>query len=217
MAITFDWDNRRRRAIISGEHFDEIRERFSAANEAAKFARYRNRFMPSRTYAITQGGRFDIGLYSDIVKYIKEQNYNIRIRRTKIFEANFETVCHPDAKLAKLNLKLRDYQRDVVKKCFEYGRGTVVLATAGGKTLTIATLLETIYKKEKKFKCALIVPDLSLVEQTSKDFADYGVSFSFSKWTGKNELNLGKNVIICNMAWTLPAGSPCWKITFLYT
>ena len=34
---------------------------------------------------------------------------------------------------------------------------------------------------------------------SSSSEAMHSVSFSFSKWTGKNELNLGKNVIICNI------------------
>ena len=59
MSIKIDWDNGRRQGRITGDHFDEIRERFSVTNQAAKFARWRGRFMPSRTYAITPAGRFE--------------------------------------------------------------------------------------------------------------------------------------------------------------
>ena len=45
-----------------------------------------------------------------------------------------------------LNLKFRDYQQDIITKCINQGRGTIILATAGGKTLTMAGLLEFYYQ-----------------------------------------------------------------------
>lgn len=198
MSIKIDWDNGRRQGRISGDHFDEIRERFSVTNQAAKFARWRGRFMPSRTYAITPAGRFEVGLYDEIQKYCLEQQYNEQILLTDEFVKQ-ATPSFANNNLPKLNLELRDYQSNIVSKCLRNGRGTVVLATAGGKTLTIATLLEAIYQGDKNFTCALIVPDLGLVNQTHADFNEYGVSFTHSKWTGSNELDLSSNVVICNM------------------
>ena len=198
MSIKIDWDNGRRQGLLSGDHFDEIRERFSVANKAAKFARWRGRYLPSRTYAITPAGRFEVGLYDEIQKFCVEQQYTEKL----IVTDNFAKQAVPKYginQLPTLKLKLRDYQSDIVTKCLNAGRGTVVLATAGGKTLTIATLLESIYKSDKNFTCALIVPDLGLVNQTYADFIDYGVNFTCSKWTGNNELDLSANVIICNM------------------
>ena len=159
MSIKIDWDNGRRQGRISGDHFDEIRERFSVTNQAAKFARWRGRFMPSRTYAITPAGRFEVGLYDEIQKYCLEQQYNEQILLTDEFVKQ-ATPSFANNNLPKLNLELRDYQSNIVSKCLRNGRGTVVLATAGGKTLTIATLLEAIYQGDKNFTCALIVPDL---------------------------------------------------------
>ena len=199
MSIKIDWDNGRRQGMLSGDHFDEIREHFSVANKAAKFARWRGRFMPSRTYAITPAGRFETGLYAEIEKYCIEQQYSESIITTNSFHDQAKPALPSDTKISKLKLNLRDYQETIVSKCIENGRGTVVLATAGGKTLTIATLLETIYQTDKNFTCALIVPDLGLVNQTYDDFAEYGANFSFSKWTGNHDLNLGTNVIICNL------------------
>jgi len=76
-----------------------------------------------------------------------------------------------------------------------------VVATAGGKKLTIANLIENIFNNSNKesFRCLVVVPDLGLVNQTNSDFHDYGVSFNHSKWTGKNKLNLRSNIIIANM------------------
>jgi len=199
MTIKFDWDSRRRQGIVSGEMYDSIREHFSVVNKTARFARMRGaRWAPNRHYAITPAGRFDIGLYKDILSYINSTGYTGSIITTPEFRAQTSPV-YEDTEITKLKLELRDYQRDIVKQCLESGRGVTVLATAGGKTLTIATLLESIYKNDPSFKCAVIVPDLGLVEQTFSDFFDYGISFTVSKWSGNNELNLGTNVVICNL------------------
>ena len=74
----------------------------------------------------------------------------------------------------------------------------MVLATAGGKTLVMASLLSKIHSLNKNFKACLIVPNRSLVEQTHNDFLEYGVPFSCSKWTGDDALNILTNVIVCN-------------------
>lgn len=202
MKLKFDWDKSRRQGIISGDKFDEIREHFSVANPAAKFARYRGRYIPSRKYVITPGGRFDPGLTNEIISYA---NGSTTTKVETLFSPEFaKNVFLPygdgnDIKLPQLELDLREYQKEIVLNCINLGRGVVVLATAGGKTLTIATLLQYIYEQNSDFKCALIVPDRGLVEQTVSDFKEYGVTFQTSKWTGDDELNLAANVIVCNL------------------
>lgn len=198
MAIKIDWDSTRRQGIISGDYFSEIREHFSVQNEAARFARMRGRFIPSRKYVITPAGRFEIGLVDEIEKYIAQNQFDVEVIKTDEFCKHANPTTH-DQSPPSLNLKLRDYQQSIYNRCVDCGRGVVVLATAGGKTLTIASLLESFFKEDNNFKCALVVPDLGLVTQTYNDFAEYGVTFTVSKWTGSNELNLGTNVVICNM------------------
>jgi superfamily II DNA or RNA helicase len=98
----------------------------------------------------------------------------------------------------ELSLKLRDYQENIVNNCLSMGRGTVVLATAGGKTLTIASLVSNIHRITNSLKCLIIVPDLMLVNQTFSDFKEYRTPFSTSRWTGSHELDLSSHVIIAN-------------------
>lgn len=199
MSIIFDWDSSRRQGKISGSHFNEIREHFSVKNDAAKFARFRGRYMPARRYAITPAGRFDIGMYKEIKDFITEQQYNVDTVATSDFNEKAKPS-HREIDIPKLQLELRPYQRKIVRSCFNNGRGVVILATAGGKTLTIATLLQGYYESvSKDFKCVLIVPDRGLVEQTTNDLIEYGVDFRVSKWTGDDNLDLSANVIICNI------------------
>jgi superfamily II DNA or RNA helicase len=210
--IKFDYDEKKRLGIISGDLFDEIREHFSVKNEAAHFMRRRGRFMPSRTYAITPTGRFEPCLFVEIKKFLTSQQYvgEIEYNRNVFDQAvparhgwhqqlDFKNEIYP------LKLNLRDYQENIVKECLFTGRGTIILATAGGKTLTSASLISKIYQlymspyNKQDFRCLFIVPDRGLASQTYQDFIDYGVPFKVSKWTGDDDLDLSSNVIVSNL------------------
>jgi superfamily II DNA or RNA helicase len=206
--ITFTLEKNKKTAVIQGDLFEDIREHFSTKNESAKFTKKFNRFIPDRQYVITPTGRFDPGLYTEIKKYIASKNYTGVINADDLLfqhavkPAPLSWVQHPKYtnKGYPLKLQLRDYQEDIVTTCLNNGRGTVVLATAGGKTLTMASLISrvsTFYSKT--FKALLIVPDRGLVQQTYDDFTSYDVPFKFTKWTGDDPLNLDSDVIIANL------------------
>lgn len=198
MSIKFTLDKTGQKGIVSGDLIDDIRETFSVNNDAAKFMRYRSRYAPSRKYAITPAGKFDIGLYYEIKKYLISRSVTGDI----FVEDSFRAATTPKYNIKhtpELNLPLRGYQQKIVDMSLKVGRGVCVLATAGGKTLTIASLIESVFQTNRSLKCLLIVPDLGLVNQTHSDFKEYGVSYLHSRWTGSDSLNLGSNVIIANM------------------
>ena len=91
MSIKFALDKSGQKGVVSGDRFEEIREAFSVANDAAKFMRYRSRFAPSRKYAITPGGKFDVGLYYEIKKYLVSQSITSNI----LVEDDFRKVVTP--------------------------------------------------------------------------------------------------------------------------
>jgi superfamily II DNA or RNA helicase len=207
--IDFLFDNKKRVGILSGDLFEEIRENFSVKNESATFMRRYGRFIPQRTYAITPTGRFEPSLFFEIKKFLVEKQYSDKINISDEFlseinpakkwlkDSNFSNEICP------LSLPLRDYQEEIVKKAINVGRGTIVLATAGGKTLTAASILSKLHETFSNFKCLYIVPDLGLVEQTFNDFNSYNVKFSLRKWTGSNPIDSGveckENIIIANL------------------
>lgn len=197
--VKIDFDRTKGKGIISGNYFSEIREHFSVENPAARFNR--GFFIPKRLYAIAPNGYFDIGLIGEIKNYIQEKYTNVLYNVTD--EAQKEITPKLEKPLIKrLNLDLRDYQEEAVNKCLSEGRGVIVLGTGAGKTLTIATLIDNFYlysKQLKNFKCLVIVPDLTLVNQTYKDFLEYNVSFSCTRWTGSIKPELDSNVIIANI------------------
>jgi superfamily II DNA or RNA helicase len=199
--MLFDID-KNNKAIVKGDEFARMREKFSVENEAAKFGRYRGKFMPYRKYIITPAGKFDVGMYFEFKKYLNENYEDVKVVKSEKFTKVLYPRIAESMPLADLKLVLRDYQKDIVTRCNRVGRGVVVLATAGGKTLTMASLIQTSYdhvEDKSQFRCLVLVPDLGLVNQTYTEFKEYGVKFTFSKWTGSDDLDLSTNIIICNM------------------
>lgn len=188
--VTFDYDIKKRKGILQSTIFPEVREYFSVKIPKFGSARY-NRHIPDRKYVMTATGRFDVGLYWEIYKYINRSYINVEFT----FTDDFRKVILLKYNVSLINRGLRDYQEDIVQKCLNCGMGTVVLATAGGKSFSMAALVESI----NPVKCILIVPDPGLVEQMYNDFIKYGISPErISRWTGVHELNNESNIIIAN-------------------
>jgi len=194
--IEVDYHVKKKKGILTGDHFDRIREHFSVENPAAKFMRY-NRFMPKRLYSITPTGLFDIGLITEIKKFLFKSGITSEMHLTKAAtDALSPNIVYQFKNNFYEKYPLRDYQEETVKLCLSQGRGVAVLGTGAGKTLTMATLVQSCW--HPGFKCLIVVPDLGLVNQTYSDFKEYGVSFSMTKWTGSIELDPNADIIIAN-------------------
>lgn len=198
MEITLSYNPKHKQARLSGDIFDEIREHFSVAIDGIHFIKKVNKFAKSREYAITPTGKFDIGLTYEILKYIKQTKYTGKISISPELKRVLMPDFNIDTDFSNLSMSLRDYQLDVINNLKKNGRGIVKLATGGGKTLLICSLLQGFIRKHKGSKCLVIVPSVDLVEQTFKDFTDYNPDFTYSKWSGTNELDISTDVIIAN-------------------
>lgn len=181
--------------------FQRIRDFFSVSIPGAVFAKKYNKFAPTRKFYITPKGSFEIGLYWEIKKWLIDNQITTPVETTQ----NLLNIlqCEVNAVVANnFNLKLRDYQYNTLALALKAGRGICVLGTGAGKTLTTASLVQSYYNfaNSKHFKCLIIVPDLSLVNQTYKEFLDVGVTFSVTRWTGSLEPDFTNSCIICNIA-----------------
>jgi superfamily II DNA or RNA helicase len=199
--VTFDYiPGKRQGKIVTDEDtLAFLRNHFSVKNDAAAYAkRQGKRFVKDRKYAITPTGLFDFGLYNEIRKYlIKSQITEITF--TEAFKAQLKVGFGDVEVWDGLKYEGRYYQKDTVKECLKYGRGTCLLATSSGKSLIQAILVENFSTCRAKddFKCLIVVPGLSLVSQLNDDFTEYGVTLTHSGWTGKNPLQ-DTQVVICN-------------------
>lgn len=138
ISVTFDYDIKKRKGILQSTVFPEVREYFSVKIPKFGAARY-NKHIPDRKYVITATGRFDVGLYWEIYKYINRSYVNVEF----LFTDEFRKVILLKYDVSVLNRGLRDYQEDIVQKCLNCGMGTVVLATAGGKAQPLSCKIKT--------------------------------------------------------------------------
>ena len=110
--------NSNSQAILKGPELDIIREYFSVKNEAAHFQRRFGRFVPQRTYVITQQGRTDIGLLVEIAKFCKTKDIKINFSK-EIKNSLIPTLRKDNIVDYNLNLEYREYQQDIINKCID--------------------------------------------------------------------------------------------------
>ena len=186
---------------LISDQIDDIREHFSVKDDTARFRlRGRARFYSNpRIYCITPTGLFEPGLFYDILSFIKQEYSDVNIEVDEdVLDVVKPSNCKNSSVYNLLKYPLRDYQLSSVENALKFGRGIIKLGTGGGKTLTIASLLMSLYEDNPKLKILIIVPDLGLVNQTYNDFDEYNVKFKFTRWTGKIKPDLTANCIIAN-------------------
>jgi superfamily II DNA or RNA helicase len=174
-------NNKQAEIITDVGTLELIRSKFSIANPA--YGRG-NKFAPARLYAITLSGRFDIGLLDNIKAYLDSVQlfYKVDDSLEKLFNNGFNNPI-----IKQYSLTYRDHQEKSINKALKKGRGVIVIPTAGGKTLIMSSIVESMRLNINKpnAKALIIVPSLQLVTQTSKDFEDYGME-NVTKWSGNN-------------------------------
>ena len=200
--LRFGYDLGRNRATISCSNrlFGLIRESFSVSDKAAKaMRRFSGRNIPLRKYAITPSGRFDIGLFGEIINLLRTKGVDFQIDASDEFKnrvnSKFDFYLNDDFEIQELNLKLRDYQRDGVRNALKFGSGVFLFPTSSGKTLLIATTIANILKNDPNAKI-FVVTLTHLVSQFVQDFISYGMDPDIiSPWTGETGFKENKVVV----------------------
>jgi superfamily II DNA or RNA helicase len=189
-----------RRCVIdkNNPYFYTIRNHFSYDNPAARFTKYAS--LPKRLYSISTKGYCDIGLLWGVREFIEREQWDVklelsdRVKSIMVNPINVDLVEVPNKKL-----KIYDYQKKSVENAFKMGGGICLVATGGGKSLIISTMVETLYHKlSKNIKILIVVPRLGLITQMYNDFKKHQCSFTYSKWSGKDKLDENANVVIVN-------------------
>lgn len=202
MKVVFDYDKGRRKAILTTESLAGVREYFSVEDKSQVFKRRFNVGWrpPSRIYAITPQGRFEVRLHSEILRYIKSLHSSVEVEYTEQFKIASNIPRLDSSMVSQLNIPLRDYQKECIEIALNSGSGVIVLPTSAGKTLVMATLVNSIQNQVAgNFKTLILVPDITLVEQTYGDFIQYGIASQYiTKWTGSNKPDLSSSIIVAN-------------------
>lgn len=197
--LTYDKKTRMGRVLADKEIVEAVREHIKTENPDYAILKKRDvKFVSPWEYGITETGRFHPGMYLEIYNFLKKTYlYKIEI------DDSLRAVVFPRLPAGNFQLPneltLRDYQEEVIKTALKVGRGISIVGTGGGKTLIISTLVQNLLARGLK-KVLIVVPDLGLVKQTYDDFNSYKSPFTYSKWTGNDELDITSQVNIVNQS-----------------
>ncbi|MDD4109988.1 MAG: DEAD/DEAH box helicase family protein [Clostridia bacterium] len=205
--VILDWDSKYKKGIIISDFLENIRAQFSVPNKSKKMMGVKG--MPTYHLAdfispITSTGRFDIGLYFEIIEYLKKDPLDYEVITSEPLADIILQSAYPwkfEYEIPKLSLNLRPYQESGVRRGIHLGYGILIVGTAGGKTLLMASLIQTIRKYQPPFTTLVILPS-NIIIQTYKEFLGYGIPDNeLSVWSGENDLE--KTSIILASAETL--------------
>ena len=191
--IILDWDPGRKQAIIVSDFLENIRAQFSIPNKSKSIMTKKGKptwYMADFISPITKTGRFDIGLYFEIVHHLKSnKDLDYEITTTEPLQTQLIQTYpwNSSYTIPTLSLPLRPYQESGVKRAIHMGYGVLIVGTAGGKTLIMASLVQTIRNRQAGLTSLIILPS-NLVKQTYKEFLGYDLpKEDLSIWNGDEE------------------------------
>ena len=158
----------------------ELSEHFTFFAEGYKFMPlYRNKMWDGKVRLYdTRTGRLPYGLLFEVLKFAKDRNYAAQCH-SDITAVSLPSKgeCLDYAQTLTLTsagkeISPRDYQLDAYAHACSEGRSLVISPTGSGKSLIIYMCIRW-YLQHHDDKVLIIVPTTSLVEQMTKDFADY--------------------------------------------
>jgi superfamily II DNA or RNA helicase len=143
------------------------------------------------------GGSTYINLLPEILPVLNSRGYSVTLDDQRDYEVDYtltpvteESYCEylwpPKHPQAGTEIKLRDYQVEVINNFLSNPQSLQEVATGAGKTLITAVLSHSV---EKYGRSIIIVPNKSLVTQTEADYInmglDVGVYFGDRKEFGR--------------------------------
>lgn len=158
----------------------ELQEAFSFDVEGASFSpAYRKKFWDGKIRLCSVATQtMNCGLVYRLCKWLDKHNYTWDFEDNKFYGTPYEVdkrVYYEGVELFmnKISgIKPREYQIETVFHALKEYRKTIVSPTGSGKSLMIYAIAR--YLKSIDKRCLIVVPTKSLVEQMTKDFADYG-------------------------------------------
>ena len=158
----------------------EISEFFTFYVPGYKFMpAFRNRMWDGKIRLFSQKTKeIYFGLYPYVKAFAEERGYTIVCGKDVDVDnkVNRDTVKHFCNSLGQ-KFETRDYQIDAVYYSLKRDRALLLSPTASGKSFIIYSLIRYyshLIKEQTNYKCLLIVPTTSLVEQMYTDFESYG-------------------------------------------
>ena len=159
----------------------ELSEHFQFEVPGAKFMpAVKRRYWDGKIRLYSPGtGEIYVGLFDYLTDYLEQKGYEYEVNDDKYYGRpdEVEDYVTPEGTAAfvralRLPFKARDYQLKGIYSALKFRRKLLLSPTGSGKSLIIYALVRWHLLKEREI--LIIVPTVSLVEQLSKDFQDYG-------------------------------------------
>ena len=158
----------------------ELQEVFTFDVEGASFSpAYRKRYWDGKIRLLSTAKQtLPAGLTYRLCKALDKFGYSWDFENNKYYGVPYEIdqrvfLDGVELFMNKISgIKPRDYQIDTVFHALKEYRKTIVSPTGSGKSLMIYSIAR--YIKSIGKRTLIVVPSKSLVEQMTKDFADYG-------------------------------------------
>ena len=157
----------------------DLSEHFTFFAEGYKFMpSFRNKMWDGKIRLFDQRTcTLPYGLLGEVIEFAKKRGYSYEIDSSLYtYRPTREEVTSyiNDLKLTSRGEKIvpHDYQYDAVCSALTCGRMLIISPTGSGKSLIIYLMMRWFLEHHEESAC-IIVPTTSLVEQLSKDFADY--------------------------------------------
>lgn len=176
------------------ETLSYIRSRFATDNPNPKASIY-----TKKIHAILPNGRFDIGLYHNILEEVKSRYPDATIVETHDFKEAIYPHFLSKEPVNIDNIKYYDYQYESIKEMLSNGRGVVKIPTGGGKGVIMGGFMQTVLKENPKLRILCIVPNSSLLSQLYKEFKNVCKIDSITKWSGSHDPDLTASLMVCNL------------------
>lgn len=182
--IIYDETKNKCRIVSSNYNFIKcIIQHFTAENGSAFFVSQHGYNISDEISVINALGYFDIGLFTQVFKAIKEYYPNEKINIinkndivNKIFPL-LNIINLDNIKNISDNILMRPYQYEAVKAALKYGRGLIECPTGSGKSLIIGNIIHNLRLSRLHSLLSSIiifVPTRQLVDQFYLDLIEYG-------------------------------------------
>lgn len=161
------------RIITEQGILQELYEYFSFTVPGAEFSpSVRNGFWDGKIHLVDKSRQtIYAGLESEIQKIAGEMGYEYDYSP---INREWKTYTEEDVNIVAenigLTLSIRPYQMEAILSCLNNRRQLLLSPTASGKSLIIYMIIQVL-----QLNTLIIVPNISLVEQMTSDFADYGM------------------------------------------
>ena len=204
----------------------ELAEHFTFMAEGYKFIpSFRNKMWDGKIRLYdSRTGKLPYGLLFDALKFAKSRDYSIELSH-EIVSRVPPSIDELKAFAASLKItngastiSPRDYQLDAYCHACTEGRSLIISPTGSGKSLIIYLTVRWFLEHHDE-KVLLVVPTTSLVEQMTKDFADYSTtddSFNAEEeihkiYSGKEKNNFDSRIVITTWQSAITCPTPWFR------